>query len=136
MGSNKYLGTNHGRNKYLGTNHGRNKYLGCAPQNFQKSMGNKIWKWRGNDVEMTWKWRGLGHWSTDPLIFKAVNVLGGKYGKYGEQYWFKWHWFFWQGALHFYNWGVQRTKRVGDKIGIFLQRQILDKSLDKYLTNL
>ena len=84
------------------------------------------WKWRkwqGNDVEMT-RPRPLIHWSIDPdpPIFKAVNVLGGEYGKYGEQYWFKWHWIFWQGARHFYNLGVQYF--YGDKY--------LTNLLDKY----
>ena len=49
-----------GSNKIWGTNHG-NKYLGWAPQNFQKSMGNKIWEkdWAiklflVGQVEMMW----------------------------------------------------------------------------------
>ena len=131
------------------------KYLGWALQNFQKSMGNKIWekdwviklflvgqvemtwKWRGNDVEMTWKWRGLDHWSTD---LQSCKCSWGEIWEIWGTILVQMALIFWQGALHFYIWGVQRTTRFKKSwrqnrntfTDTFTYKS-LDKYFDKYV---
>ena len=98
------------------------------------TSGNDVemtWKWRGNDVEMTWsrplihwstdplihwstdeemtwKWRGLDHWSTD---LQSCKCSWGEIWEIWGTILVQMALIFWQGALHFYIWGVQRTTR-------------------------
>ena len=123
-----------GTNKIWGTNHG-NKYLGWALTTFSKNMGNKIWEkdWAiklflVGQVEMMWfrplirgpsnrgvvalldkwKWCGLDHWFAD---LQSCKCSWGEIWEIWGTILVQMALIFWQGALHFYIWGVQRTTR-------------------------
>ena len=55
-----------------------------------------------------WKWRGLDHWSTD---LQSCKCSWGEIWEIWGTILVQMALIFWQGALHFYIWGVQRTTR-------------------------